>query len=95
MYDILKNIADPVGIGGVILLLVAYFGISTGRLSGDNIAYQLLNLAGAWLILFSLYFSWNTASVLIEIAWIIISIIGTFRIMYAKVKKPIRPLKID
>ena len=84
MYDLLVTIADPVGIIGVILLLIAYFAISTGRVSSDSFTYQILNFIAAWLILFSLYFHWNTPSVLIEIAWIIISVIGMLRMMYKK-----------
>lgn len=84
MYEFLITIADPMGIVGVVLLLIAYFAISAGRLSSNSLIYQILNFVAAWLILFSLYFHWNTPSVLIEIAWIIISILGIFRIVFFK-----------
>ena len=81
MYDILFQISDYVGITGVIIILVAYFLLSTGKWISDSIIYQFLNFAGAWLILFSLYFHWNLSSVVIEVAWIFISIIGIVRCM--------------
>jgi hypothetical protein len=81
MHDILLSMADPIGIVGVIMLLFAYFGLSTGRLKSNTLIYQFLNFFAAWLILFSLYFHWNTPSALIEIAWIMISLIGIYRII--------------
>ncbi len=82
MYDILMKISDPVGIAGVVLILIAYLLLSMGRWSAHGLLYQFLNFIGAWMILFSLYFHWNSASVLIEIAWIIISMFGMYRIIW-------------
>lgn len=81
MSDIMGNIADWVGILGVILILIAYLFLSTGRWIADSMVYQFLNFLGAWLILFSLYFHWNTASVIIEIAWIAISMLGMYKLL--------------
>jgi hypothetical protein len=82
--NILIKISDPIGIIGVVLLLYAYFGLSAGQLNAHSLRYQFLNFFAAWLILFSLYFHWNTPSVLIEIAWIAISLVGIYRIIYYK-----------
>lgn len=81
MYELLDKIADPIGIVGVVLLLFAYFALSTGRVSSNSMAYQIMNFVAAWLILFSLYFHWNTPSVIIEVVWILISMIGMLRII--------------
>jgi uncharacterized membrane protein len=78
--EIFAQISDTVGIIGVILLLIAYYLLSTNRMSSQSLTYQLYNLIGAALIMYSLMFHWNTASVLIETAWIIISMIGIYRI---------------
>jgi len=82
MYNILLKLSDPIGIIGVIMLLVAYFGLSAGHLKANTLTYQFLNFFAAWLILFSLYFHWNTPSALIEAAWIVISMIGIYRIIF-------------
>jgi len=80
MYEILYKMADPIGLIGVILLLIAYFFLSTGRWASDSLIYQAYNLMGAILILYSLCFHWNLSSFVIEIAWVAISLIGIARI---------------
>lgn len=84
MYDLLMKLSDPVGIIGVVIILIAYYLLSIGRWPADSLRYQWVNFLGAWMILFSLYFHWNTASVLIEVAWIIISLIGIIRIYFPR-----------
>jgi multisubunit Na+/H+ antiporter MnhB subunit len=80
MYDILLEISDGVGIVGVVLILIAYYYLSVGKWISDSMIYQVLNFLGAWLILFSLYFHWNLSSVVIEVAWIVISLIEMYRV---------------
>jgi len=80
MHDILFSISDYVGMAGVVLLLLAYFFLSTGRWISDSFIYQSLNFISAWLILFSLCFHWNLSSVIIEIAWVLISLMGIYRV---------------
>lgn len=86
MHDFLFRIADAVGITGVILILIAYYYLSIGSWKADSMRYQFLNFLGAWLILFSLFFNWNLSSVVIEIAWILISVVGMYRVQKAKKK---------
>lgn len=81
MYNLLFNISDKIGLLGVVIILVAYFFLSTSRWHSQSMPYQALNFLGAWLILFSLYFHWNLSSVVIEIAWILISLLGIYRIV--------------
>lgn len=79
MYQRLASLSDPVGLFGVVIILIAYFLLSIGRWPANSVRFQLINFIGAGLILFSLYFHWNLASVVIEIAWMIISLIGICR----------------
>ena len=74
----MSQIADVVGIIGVVILLLAFFLLSTNKLSSKSPRYQWCNLIGASLILYSLIFSFNLASVMIEIAWVTISLIGLY-----------------
>lgn len=87
MIEFFDSISNVIGIIGVTLILIAYFLINTNRITAKNISYLIFNFVGAWLILFSLFFHWNLASVLIEIAWIIISVIGFYRVMCFKVSE--------
>ena len=70
---------DIIGIIGVVILVVAFFLLQIKKIKIDELAYSLLNLIAAFLLLYSLMFSWNLASVIIEIFWIAISGIGIFR----------------
>jgi hypothetical protein len=79
MIEILDSISNYVGMVGVVLILIAYFYLSTGHWIADSLRFQLLNFIGAWLILYSLYFHWNFSSVVIEIAWLVISLVGIYR----------------
>ena len=68
-----------VGLPGVFLILFTYFLLQTEKMSATGFWYSFLNLTGASLILFSLMFEWNLAAALIEIFWIIISLLGLTR----------------
>ncbi len=72
LYDIL-------GIGGVAIILFAYLALQLEKLSVLDWRYSALNGVGALLILISLMFSFNLASFIIEIAWLLISLFGLFR----------------
>lgn len=84
MYNLITALSDMVGVVGVILILLGYFFVSSGRWKSDYVLYPVLNFVGACLILFSLYFHWNLSSVIIEISWIIISVFGFARIVLLK-----------
>lgn len=85
MLDTMILYSDYIGLIGVVLTLVAYYLINVGKVSSMNLTYLLLNLIGSCMLLFSLLFHWNLASVVIEIAWISISFIGMIRFYKAQV----------
>lgn len=68
--------ADIIGTIGTGLIVVAYFILQKGTMKGDDWGYLWLNLIGAIMLLYSLFWSWNTPSVIIEIFWIGISVYG-------------------
>jgi len=70
---------DLVGNIGVFLVVLAFYLLQTERLNSRDIRYSLLNLVGAILLLTSLLFNWNLSSVIIELFWIGISLIGIFK----------------
>jgi hypothetical protein len=76
----LASIADAVGMVGVTAVLIAFYLINTNKLTSLSMGYQVLNFIGSVLLLFSLCFHVNKASVAIEFAWISISLMGIFRI---------------
>jgi hypothetical protein len=84
LSEFLIQIADGVGILGVIILLVAYYLLQAKRISSESILYSLMNLVGATLILYSLILDWNTPAVVMESVWIVISIFALFKAYFKK-----------
>jgi len=74
------TLPDIIGILGVGIILLAYFQIQTGRITADHLRYSLLNLVGSVMMLVSLYYRWNTPSVLIQTCWIAISLYGIWKV---------------
>lgn len=78
---------NVIGMIGVVLVLVAYLLLQIDKLSQDSITFSLFNFIGSICILISLYFTWNLASGVIEIAWLIISFFGLSKAIYLYAKK--------
>jgi len=76
---ILLEIANPIGIIGVILVLIAYMLLQVDKMSQDSVSYSVLNIIGSILILYSLFYYWNLSSFVVEISWLIISFYGLFK----------------
>ena len=67
---------DIIGILGVIQIVIAYTLLQGGFLTPYSYIHSFLNLFGAIFILYSLCYNWNLSSFIIEVIWIIVSIIG-------------------
>lgn len=78
------NNFNAIGIAGVILIILAYFLLQIDRLTQDHISYSLLNLIGALFLLISLFYTWNLASVIIEIFWLAISLFGLIKAIHRR-----------
>ena len=71
---------DWAGYIGVLLVLLAYFLLQARKLHGNKLAYQLMNILGAFGVLLSLTFgSFNWSAFLLEVAWIAIGVYGIAR----------------
>jgi hypothetical protein len=69
---------------GMILLLLAYFLLSTKRLKINYVLYHLLNLFGAAGIGISTFVTHSWPAMALNIIWIIIAIIAIIKILSAK-----------
>ena len=76
---LLHESANALGITGVVFVLLAYMLLQLGKMSAVSVTYSLMNTVGSILILISLYFYWNLASGVIEIAWLLISLYGLYK----------------
>jgi hypothetical protein len=67
---------DLLGIAGFLCIIGSYFWLQIGRTTGQTRAYSLVNASGAALVLVSLYHDFNLSAVLVEIFWLVISLLG-------------------
>lgn len=74
------TLPDAAGVAGVVMILVAYAGATTGRLDPKRAIALVLNLAGASLILLSLAYDFNLSAALMEGAWALVALIGLVRL---------------
>lgn len=70
---------DIVGTSGVLLIVMSYFLLQVGKVEAAAPLYSWLNLVGAVMILVSLLYTFNFSSFVIEIFWILISLVGLIR----------------
>ena len=75
---------DWVGLAGTASVLLGFFLLQAGKLHGQRIVFQLMNLLGALGILVSLYGKFNLSVFLLEATWALISGYGIVRGMRAK-----------
>ena len=73
------TLTDVIGLAGVSLVVGTYFLTQTGKMRVDEPLYPGLNAFGAVLILVSLQATPNLASVVIEVFWLGISLVGLVR----------------
>jgi len=71
--------ADLVGFLGVSFIVGTYFLSQIGRMDARRPLYPAMNGVGAALIIFSLLFAFSAAAFVVEVFWLIISIVGLAR----------------
>ena len=65
----LKVLIDIEGWIGAAVILIAYFLISTKRLTGDSLAYQTMNLAGGLLLILNTIYYGAYPSSGVNLVW--------------------------
>ena len=78
------TLPDFIGLTGVALLIVTYALLQLDKINPKGFWYSFNNMIVAILVSVSLYYTWNTASVVIEVFWFLISVFGL--VMYYKRK---------
>ena len=73
---------DILGTLGVAVIILTYVLLQIGRLRSEQLAYSLLNAAGASFILVSLYYSFNFPSFIVEFFWLLISLFGIGKYLF-------------
>lgn len=78
------HIYDVVGSVGSLVIIGQYFLTLQGRISTTGLAYPLINLLAGGLLVYSLCYNFNLASMVIEIFWSVVSLYGIARYYRAK-----------
>jgi hypothetical protein len=81
------TLPDIIGLFGAFFVLIVYTSLSLQKLSSDSFIYSLFNLIGGIMILYSLFYAWNFSAVVIEILWIIISMVGILKWYFSRRKQ--------
>lgn len=68
-----------IGLVGAALYLGSYAAVQIGRMDGNGTAYTVANTLAAALVLISLFDKYNTASVVIQVAWLSIGLTRLLR----------------
>ena len=74
------SVPDIGGVFGVGLMVLAYAGGQIGKLDMTRLPALLMNLIGAGLVLWSLYFSFNLSAVLMESTWGLVALYGLIKL---------------
>ncbi|MGB7342181.1 MAG: hypothetical protein WBC91_25010 [Phototrophicaceae bacterium] len=81
MYNVIGTI-------GVAIILTTYFLLQTNRIHANELPYSVLNFFGASMILISLIYDFNFPSFVVEVAWVLISVMGMIRWWLKQNKTP-------
>ena len=73
------TLIDWLGVLGSFMIAGAYLAVSRGWVDAERPAFNLMNLGGAGLILWSLWYRPNAGAILIEVLWILIAIAALAR----------------
>lgn len=71
MGNILSTIAGWIGMS---LILVAYYLVSTRRVTGESNLYQSLNFIGAFCLIYNTFVQQAWPVMILNIVWVIIAI---------------------
>lgn len=82
------GLVDFVGIIGVGIIVVTYLFLQLGKLRSEHLAYSLMNAIGASLIALSLLVNFNLSALLMEVFWVLISLLGVYRYFRVKTLDP-------
>jgi hypothetical protein len=69
------------GWAGAILILLAYLLLSAGRLTGQSLSYQLMNVVGAAGFIVNGWWHGALPSAVLNVIWLMIGAIATWRIL--------------
>lgn len=78
--DIQITAAELIGLVGVALYFASFTLLQMGKLRGGTVSYTLMNLGASSCVLISLYAAFNVSTLLIQVFWIVVSVLTLIRL---------------
>jgi len=72
---------EVVGWGGAVLILLAYLLLSAGRLTGQSLLYQGMNVVGATGFVVNGWWHGALPSAALNVLWLLIGAVASWRIL--------------
>jgi hypothetical protein len=80
-WDLTRWLVEIAGWGGAVLILLAYLLLSAGRLTGQSIVYQGMNVVGAAGFIINGWWHSALPSAVLNVLWLLIGAIASWRII--------------
>jgi hypothetical protein len=80
-WDLTRWLVEIAGWGGAVLILAAYMLLSAGRLTGQSLLYQGMNVVGAAGFVVNGWWHGALPSAVLNVLWLLIGAIASWRII--------------
>jgi hypothetical protein len=80
-WDLTRWLVEIAGWGGALLILLAYLLLSAGRLTGQSLSYQAMNVVGAAGFVINGWWHGAIPSAALNVMWLLIGAIASVRIL--------------
>ena len=80
-WDLTRWLVEIAGWGGAVLILLAYLLLSAGRMTGQSLTYQAMNVVGAAGFVINGWWHGAIPSAALNVLWLLIGAIASWRIM--------------
>ncbi|MEM9032877.1 MAG: hypothetical protein AAGB18_09535 [Pseudomonadota bacterium] len=74
-YDV-ADLYRAIGVLGFLTYVATFFALSLGLMTSEHLAYFILNIVAAAMVMVSLIHDFNLASALIQTFWILIGVVA-------------------
>ena len=75
---------EVVGWAGAVLILLAYLLLSAGKLTGQSLTYQAMNVLGAAGFVINGWWHRALPSAVLNVLWLLIGVLASWRILKRK-----------
>jgi hypothetical protein len=80
-WDLTRWLVEIAGWGGAVLILLAYMWLSAGRLTGQSLSYQAMNVVGAAGFIVNGWWHGALPSAALNVLWLLIGAFASWRII--------------